>query len=96
MDIVRAFDDGVKDRRRFTPREIVVALLKTYENSNERLAQRFQAPLPTFFDMGMSDFEVGEYGGISTQELARFMIHIFQDQQMQIRQLRKRLSDLGQ
>lgn len=94
MEIVREFDEHVDDRRRFTSKEIAEATLRRHSVSNQKLAKRFKVKLPSFFDLSMSDYERGEYPGLSSQELARFMIHLFQEQQSQIRNLRKRILEL--
>jgi hypothetical protein len=94
MEIVHAYDEQITDHRRFTPHSIATSLLDEYRSSNQEIAARFGGRLPEFFEPELNDYDAGEFTGTSTQELVRFMIQIFQDQQGQIRQLRKRLSDV--
>jgi hypothetical protein len=65
-----------------------------FEASNRQLANDYAKEGEDFFDLTLAGYENGEYPGLSVQELANFMIYLFQEQQSQIRGLRKRLLDI--
>lgn len=94
LSVVMAFDAESKDRRRFTTQELALRMLAEYDMSNRMLANEYGQNGAKFFDQNLSGYEDGEFPGLSAQELASFMMYLFQDMQGQIRGLRKRVSEL--
>ena len=88
------YDAEGKDPRKFTNRELAESLLNDFWDSNVSLSKEYGKGGGIFFDRELSGYEYGEYQGLATQELAAFMIHMFQDMQSQIRGLRRRVSEL--
>lgn len=94
MEIVKSYDGEVNDQRKFTPRTVAEGLISEFKASNQRLAELYFSQRSDFFDESLRGYENGEYPGISPTELTEFVIHLFQDQQSQIRGMRKRISEL--
>ncbi|NWG38593.1 MAG: hypothetical protein HXY27_01295 [Hydrogenophilaceae bacterium] len=94
MRVIKQYDADVIDNRRFTSKELSESLLREFEDSNRQLASKYAKGGDDFFDFALAGYEHGEYPGLSVQELANFMIYLFQEQQTQIRGLRKRLQDI--
>lgn len=94
MRVIKQYDADVTDIRRFTSRELSESLLREFDESNRSLASDYAMNSNGFFDNTLAGYEHGEYPGLSVQELAKFMFYLFEEQQSQIRGLRKRLLDI--
>lgn len=94
MGIVRDYDSEVDDRRQFTNKCLAESLLSEFKESNILLSNEYGREGEMFFDTNFPGYEYGEYPGLSTQDLASFVMHLFQDMQRQMLVLRKRVSEL--
>lgn len=94
MQIVHAYDEHIEDRRRYTKSAVVESMLGEFTPLNKALSLRFKGRLPEFFDNTPPSVGQIGYPGLDVNELASFMMHMFHDQQSQMKQMRKRIVDL--
>ncbi|RPI73225.1 MAG: hypothetical protein EHM38_00770, partial [Geobacteraceae bacterium] len=90
VTIIKDFDTGVVDNRKFMKKKLAESLISEFADSNARLSNKFGMG-KEFFDAELTGYESGEYTGLTSQELAAFVMHMFLDMQVQMRSLRKRV-----
>jgi hypothetical protein len=91
--MMRKLSEDVKSGEKFLPKSIAQELLILAKESNKKVAEKYLNSHNLFHDNDVSN-DYQEYSGLNVDELAEILSFIFIEQQSDIRNLRKKITDL--
>ncbi len=84
LDMIEEFDQIIDDKRKYIKITEAEELLREYFEPNRKLGISFAPAADNFFDDGMDGYQYGEYAGLSVEELAFFVMTLFNDEKQKI------------